>query len=101
MLLIKNAKAIDSITLKLKPSRLPQNQVPAREYAFESKVKLTAAKKIHGKPFGCGVILGGYDIDGPQLYMIKPSGVSYKYYGIATGKGRQAAKTYVDQLWIS
>lgn len=29
------------------------------------------------RPFGCGVILGGYDRDGPQLYMVEPSGVSY------------------------
>lgn len=29
------------------------------------------------RPFGCGVILGGYDRDGPQLYMIEPSGISY------------------------
>ncbi|QHO17628.1 Proteasome subunit alpha [Arachis hypogaea] len=28
-------------------------------------------------PFGCGVILGDYDRDGPQLYMVEPSGVSY------------------------
>ncbi|KAG0454332.1 hypothetical protein HPP92_025636 [Vanilla planifolia] len=26
------------------------------------------------RPFGCGVILGGYDRDGPQLYMVEPSG---------------------------
>ncbi|KAG2689868.1 hypothetical protein I3760_09G160400 [Carya illinoinensis] len=47
------------------------------------------------RPFGCGVILGGYDRDGPQLYMVEPSGVSYRYFGAAIGKGRQAAKTYV------
>ncbi|GJV17190.1 proteasome subunit alpha type-3 [Tanacetum coccineum] len=29
------------------------------------------------RPFGSGVILGGYDRDGPQLYMVEPSGVSY------------------------
>lgn len=29
------------------------------------------------RPFGCGVIVGGYDRDGPQLYMIEPSGISY------------------------
>ncbi|ESR43681.1 proteasome subunit alpha type [Citrus sinensis] len=45
------------------------------------------------RPFGCGVILGGYDRDGPQLYMIEPSGISYRYFGAAIGKGRQAAKT--------
>lgn len=47
------------------------------------------------RPFGCGVILAGYDRDGPQLYMVEPSGVSYRYLGAAIGKGRQQAKTYV------
>ncbi|KAL6555291.1 Phosphoprotein associated with glycosphingolipid-enriched microdomains 1 [Orobanche gracilis] len=45
------------------------------------------------RPFGSGVILSGYDRDGPQLYMVEPSGVSYRYFGAAIGKGRQAAKT--------
>uniref|UniRef100_A0A0E0FUR5 Proteasome subunit alpha type n=1 Tax=Oryza nivara TaxID=4536 RepID=A0A0E0FUR5_ORYNI len=53
------------------------------------------------RPFGCGVILGGYDRDGPQLYMIEPSGVSYKYFGAALGKGRQAAKTEIEKLKLS
>jgi hypothetical protein len=29
------------------------------------------------RPFGSAAILGGYDRDGPQLYMIEPSGVAY------------------------
>jgi hypothetical protein len=29
------------------------------------------------RPFGAAAILGGYDRDGPQLYMIEPSGVAY------------------------
>ena len=29
------------------------------------------------RPFGCGVILGGYDRDESQLDMVEPSGVSY------------------------
>ncbi|XVF04911.1 hypothetical protein REPUB_Repub05bG0125600 [Reevesia pubescens] len=45
------------------------------------------------QPFGCGIILGGYDRDGPQLYMVEPSGISYRYFGAAIGKGKQAAKT--------
>ncbi|KAL8197770.1 hypothetical protein R6Q57_024211 [Mikania cordata] len=32
------------------------------------------------RPFGSGVILGGYDRGGPQLYMVEPSGVSYMSY---------------------
>lgn len=35
------------------------------------------------RPFGCGVILGGYDRDGPQLYMVEPSGVSYVSWYLA------------------
>ncbi|KAG1338278.1 putative Proteasome subunit alpha type-3 [Cocos nucifera] len=53
------------------------------------------------RPFGCGVLLGGYDRDGPQLYMIEPSGVSYRYFGAAIGKGRQAAKTEIEKLKLS
>ncbi|OAY57892.1 proteasome subunit alpha type-3 [Manihot esculenta] len=53
------------------------------------------------RPFGCGVILGGYDRDGPQLYMIEPSGISYKYFGAAIGKGKQAAKTEIEKLKLS
>ena len=33
------------------------------------------------RPFGCSVALGSYDeIDGPQLYMVDPSGVSFVYF---------------------
>ncbi|XP_026460121.1 proteasome subunit alpha type-3-like [Papaver somniferum] len=31
------------------------------------------------RPFRCGVILGGYDRDGPQLYMVEPSSISHRY----------------------
>ena len=29
------------------------------------------------RPFGCSAIIGGYDKDGPALYCVEPSGVSY------------------------
>lgn len=29
------------------------------------------------RPFGCSVMLGAYDEDGPELYMADPSGVSF------------------------
>lgn len=32
------------------------------------------------RPFGCSVILGAYEADGPVMYMIDPSGVSYVSY---------------------
>jgi len=53
------------------------------------------------RPFGCSVLLGGYDKRGPQLYMIEPSGVSWGYFGVAIGKGRQAAKTEIEKLKLT
>ncbi|CAB1331172.1 unnamed protein product [Coregonus sp. 'balchen'] len=51
------------------------------------------------RPFGCSFILGSYDQDdGPQLYMVDPSGISYGYWGCAIGKAKQAAKTEIEKL---
>lgn len=38
------------------------------------------------RPYGCSVIVGAYEADGPAMYMIDPSGVSYGYYGCAIGE---------------
>eukprot|EP00898_Chlorokybus_atmophyticus_P004714 jgi/Chlat1/5243/Chrsp33S05087 len=50
------------------------------------------------RPFGSSAIVGCYDKEGPQLYMIEPSGVVFRYFGTAIGKGRQAAKTEIERL---
>jgi len=76
------------------------------------------------RPFGITAIIGGWDSEvplnvdgqvgsgpasggggkkpgkhgGPFLYMIDPSGSYWGYYGAATGKGRQAAKTELEKL---
>ena len=53
----------------------------------------------HLRPFGCSVLLGGYDErDGAKLYMIEPSGVSWGYFGCAIGKNKSAAKTEIEKL---
>jgi len=50
------------------------------------------------RPFGSSVMLASVDKNGPQLYMIEPSGLSYGYFGCAIGKGKQAAKTEIEKL---
>ncbi|GAB7358274.1 hypothetical protein MBLNU230_g0424t1 [Neophaeotheca triangularis] len=77
------------------------------------------------RPFGITAIVGGWDAEtevdvdgavgsgprmgsggktegvkegGPYLYMIEPSGLYWGYYGAATGKGRQAAKSELEKL---
>ncbi|XP_076620924.1 proteasome alpha7 subunit [Colletes latitarsis] len=53
------------------------------------------------RPYGCAVILGAYENNGPVMYMIDPSGVSYGYYGCAIGKAKQSAKTEIEKLKLS
>jgi 20S proteasome subunit alpha 7 len=50
------------------------------------------------RPFGSSTILGAFDIDGPQLYLVEPSGVYWGYHGCAIGKGKQVAKTEIEKL---
>jgi len=50
------------------------------------------------RPFGCSVIIGAVDKEGPQLFMIDPSGTSWGYHATAIGKGARAAKTELEKL---
>lgn len=50
------------------------------------------------RPYGVGTLLAVYDKDGPQLYQVEPSGIAYRYFGTAVGKGRQGAKTEIERL---
>ncbi|ELT91222.1 hypothetical protein CAPTEDRAFT_161186 [Capitella teleta] len=50
------------------------------------------------RPFGTTVMLGSYDEEGPHLYHIDPSGISHGYYGCATGKAKQTAKTEIEKI---
>ncbi|KAF2441378.1 proteasome subunit alpha type-3 [Karstenula rhodostoma CBS 690.94] len=80
------------------------------------------------RPFGVTAIIGGWDSEaelpvdgqvgsgptvgsggkkdgakhgGPYLYMIEPSGLYWGYYGAATGKGRQIAKSELEKLHLA
>ncbi|XP_059062522.1 proteasome subunit alpha type-3-like [Achroia grisella] len=51
------------------------------------------------RPYGCSMVMGTWtDYEGPQMYMLDPSGVSFSYFGCAVGKAKQAAKTEIEKL---
>jgi len=56
----------------------------------------------HGslRPFGASALIASYDEDlkKSELYMVEPSGLCFKYFGCAAGKGAQAAKTELEKL---
>merc|ERR1719197_243343 len=45
------------------------------------------------RPFGCSILIGSYSEDGPRLHAVDPSGVSYRYFATAIGKGKNGAKS--------
>lgn len=54
------------------------------------------------RPFGCSILLSAWDpMDGPSMYCLEPSGLSYGYFGCAIGKAKQAAKTEMEKLKFS
>lgn len=57
---------------------------------------------IHGslRPFGATALIAAYDEDikSPELYMVEPSGLSFRYFGCAAGKGANAAKTEIEKI---
>lgn len=50
------------------------------------------------RPFGITTIIGSVDKNGPNLWMVEPSGTFMGYYGAATGKGRQVARNELEKL---
>ncbi|EKU20482.1 20S proteasome subunit alpha 7 [Nannochloropsis gaditana CCMP526] len=55
------------------------------------------------RPFGASVLIAGHDAftDSIELHVIEPSGVAYKFFGAALGKGRQGAKTEIEKLKLT
>lgn len=52
----------------------------------------------YSRPFGAAVLMATYDSSGPGLYLIEPSGVSYRYFGAVIGKHKRGAKSELEKL---
>ncbi|XP_063538765.1 proteasome subunit alpha type-3 [Cydia strobilella] len=54
------------------------------------------------RPYGCSIVMGTWsEHNGPEMYMLDPSGVSFSYFGCAVGKAKQAAKTEIEKLKLA
>eukprot|EP00959_Pyramimonas_sp_CCMP1952_P286261 5985956-Pyramimonas_sp.AAC.1 len=49
------------------------------------------------RPYGVGLLVGGYDATGAHLYYTCPSGNYFEYKAMAMGARSQAAKTYLER----
>jgi len=53
------------------------------------------------RPYGVGLLVAGYDQNGPSLYNTDPSGMFFEYYAMAIGARAQAARTYLEKTYES
>lgn len=49
------------------------------------------------RPYGVGLLVAGYDRNGPHLYETDPSGLYTEYRAIAIGSRSQSARTYFER----
>ena len=49
------------------------------------------------RPYGVGLLVAGYDRNGPHLYETDPSGLYTEYHAIAIGSRSQSARTYFER----
>uniref|UniRef100_A0A7C5TFM1 Proteasome subunit alpha n=1 Tax=Ignisphaera aggregans TaxID=334771 RepID=A0A7C5TFM1_9CREN len=53
------------------------------------------------RPFGVSLIFGGIDRKGVELIKTEPSGLYFRYYGVAAGAGEQAVLSYLEKHYNS
>jgi len=53
------------------------------------------------RPYGVGLLVGGYDENGPHLFETCPSGNYFEYKAMAIGGRSQTAKTYLEKHFDS
>ncbi|XP_014240541.1 proteasome subunit alpha type-1-like [Cimex lectularius] len=49
------------------------------------------------RPFGVGLLVAGYDHDGPHIFQICPSAIMYECRAMAIGSRSQSARTYLEK----
>jgi len=63
----------------------------------ELQLKLQANTQYYGRrPFGVGLILIGYDENGPHVVKVEPSGEVCEMYAFSIGARSQSARTYLE-----
>jgi len=51
------------------------------------------------RPYGVGLLVAGFDTQGPHIYETSPSGDYYEYKAFALGGRSQSAKTYLEKYY--
>ncbi|XP_073984055.1 proteasome subunit alpha type-1-like [Rhodnius prolixus] len=56
-----------------------------------------STQRYDRRPFGVGLLVAGYDNDGPHVFQICPSAIMYECRAMAIGSRSQSARTYLEK----
>jgi len=75
-------------------------KAPVSQVAREIAGILQDATQSGGvRPYGCSLMLAGFDDEGPQLFQIDPSGAYFKWKASALGKNYVNSKTFLEKRY--
>lgn len=63
---------------------------------LELKMQLST-QRYDRRPYGVGILVAGFDKNGPHIYQIEASAMSHDCRAMAIGAGSQAARTYLEK----
>jgi 20S proteasome subunit alpha 6 len=85
-------------TQSLKSRLLFNRPLPVFRIVNQISDKAQANTQQYGnRPYGVGLLVGGYDETGAHLFEFSPSGNFFEYTAMAIGARSQSAKTYLEK----
>ena len=77
-----------------------ESQMPVERLVKHISDKSQIHTQQYGsRPYGVGLLVIGYDVNGPHLFETSPSANYFDYYAQAIGARSQSAKTYLEKKY--
>ena len=74
------------------------NRLPISRLVSTVSAKMQIPTQRYGRrPFGVGILVAGYDEQGPHIYQLCPSANYYNCKAMAIGSRSQSARTYLER----
>ncbi|KAI8339753.1 nucleophile aminohydrolase [Chlamydoabsidia padenii] len=89
-------------TEAMKSKMLYDRPLPVQRIVHAIGDKAQVNTQQYGRrPYGVGLLVGGYDETGPHLFECSPSGTVFEYHAMSIGARSQSAKTYLENNFDS
>ncbi|ABW97917.1 prsA6 (nucleomorph) [Hemiselmis andersenii] len=75
------------------------NRSPLLSWIVSNAKKIFCQNIFHSRtrPYGVSVVIGGYDSNGPQLFLISPDGIVQKFRKLITGSNEQFEIQFLER----